>query len=167
MLLKEYVGSGCSLLKRQQTGQVGGQERLLYFRCQQLGGWGAGCLSKGWLSSLPYKQGVRTLIDGAGVGIDAETAQSDLTVILKLVTGSLTSINLFKVQLLFSSRVRLFPFRWGQFWNCGSSCPGCSLVIMQLAVSPGILVICKTAHRIWLRILSIALEKELKVLDDT
>ena len=115
MLLKEYVGSGCSLLKRQQTGQVGGQERLLYFRCQQLGGWGAGCLSKGWLSSLPYKQGVRTLIDGAGVGIDAETAQSDLTVILKLVTGSLTSINLFKVQLLFSSRVRLFPFLCGQF----------------------------------------------------
>ena len=100
MLLKEYVGSGCSLLKRQQTGQVGGQERLLYFRCQQLGGWGAGCLSKGWLPSLPYKQGVRTLIDGAGVGIDAETAQSALTVILKLVTGSLTSINLFKVVTL-------------------------------------------------------------------
>ena len=33
-------------------------------------------------------------------GLQAETAQSALTVILKLVTGSLTSINLFKVVTL-------------------------------------------------------------------
>jgi len=50
-------------------------------------------------------------------------------------------------------------------WNCGSSCPGSSLVIMWLSSFAWSFSIYKTAHRIWLRILSIVLEKELKVLD--
>ena len=39
-------------------------------------------------------QGARAVIDG-GRGLQAETAQSALTVILKLVTGGLTSVILF------------------------------------------------------------------------
>ena len=36
MLQKEYLGSGCSLLKSQSTGQAGGKESVLYFRRLQL-----------------------------------------------------------------------------------------------------------------------------------
>ena len=50
-------------------------------------------------------------------------------------------------------------------WNCDSSCPGSSLVIMWLSSFAWSFSIYKTAHRIWLRILSIVLEKKLKVLD--
>ena len=47
MLLKGMcVGSGCSLLKSQYTGQVGGKESLLYFICQQLAGAAAAICSK-------------------------------------------------------------------------------------------------------------------------
>ena len=42
---------------------------------------------------------------------------------------------------------------------------GTVLVIMELTSSTWGFSICKTAHRIWLRILSIVLEKELKILD--
>ena len=38
MLRKRECASGCSLPKSQQTGQAGGKESLLYFRCQQRGG---------------------------------------------------------------------------------------------------------------------------------
>ena len=44
-------------------------------------------------------------------------------------------------------------------------CRGHSLVIKQLTPAPWCFIIYKTGHRLWLRILSIALEKELKVLD--
>ena len=36
VVLPKDVWSGCSPLKSQQTGQVGGKESLLYFRCWQL-----------------------------------------------------------------------------------------------------------------------------------
>ena len=49
--------------------------------------------------------------------------------------------------------------------NSGSLCPGYSLVIMWSTSSTWVFSICKTAHRIRLRIVSMALEKELKVLD--
>ena len=45
--------------------------------------------------------------------------------------------------------------------NCGSLCCGYSLVITQLTSPPAYQTgVYTTAHRIWLRILSIALEKE-------
>ena len=50
--------------------------------------------------------------------------------------------------------------------NCGSLCHGFSLVIMWLTFPPAwVFSIYKTAHRIWLRMLSTALEEEQKVLD--
>ena len=65
--------------------QVGGKESLLYFGCWQRGGSGGCCwrLSKGQL--LPTdNQGTRAFI-GGWRGLHAETAQSALTVILKLI----------------------------------------------------------------------------------
>ena len=51
-----------------------------------------GCLSKGRPHRTPTdNQGARAFIDG-GRGLHAETARSELTVILKLVTGGLTSV---------------------------------------------------------------------------
>ena len=46
-----------------------------------------------------------------------------------------------------------------------TGCCGYSPVIIQVAFTPGSFSICKTAQRIWLRILSIALKEKLKVLD--
>ena len=51
-------------------------------------------------------------------------------------------------------------------WNCGSLCHSYSPHGHHVHFPPdGGFSIYKTAHRIWLRILAIALEKELKVLD--
>jgi len=91
---------------------------LLYFRCWQLGG---GVGSKGICpkadSPNPDEQGVRTFVDtfwGRRV-LHAETAQSSLTVLFKLFISGLTSIILvvLGIQLIFSSRVHLFPFLCG------------------------------------------------------
>ena len=99
-------------------------------------------------------------------GLLAETAQSALTVIFRLRIGGLTNINLIvlgTVNLQFQSL----------------SVPICLRTVLGI-VAAHVLVqsghhavnfstwgfsICKTAHRIWLRILPVILEKELKVLD--
>ena len=81
--------SSCLPLKSQQTGQVGGKEHLLYFRCWQLGGGGGRHLSKGQLH--PKKQAVRAFIDRVGGRVHAETAQLSLTIIFKLVISGLIS----------------------------------------------------------------------------
>ena len=102
-----------------------------------------------------------------GRGLHAEITHSALTVSLKLVTGDLTSVFLIiLIDLICSSRVNLFQFLKASSYSCGISCHDCGLVIMYFT-SPldEDFNIYKTAHRIWLRILSIALEKELKVLD--
>ena len=79
--------SGSSLLKSQETGQVGVKESLLYFRCWQPGGKLADICPKA--DSSTDKQGMReSLVEG----LHAEIAQSSLTVILKLVISGLTSI---------------------------------------------------------------------------
>ena len=80
------VGSGCSALKSQWTCQVGGKKNLHYFRCWQLRGRSDICPKA---SSPPWhthtnKQGIKNFIDRER-GLRAETAQSALTVILKLV----------------------------------------------------------------------------------
>ena len=82
--------SGSSLLKSQETGQVGGKESLLYFRCWQPSvGVVDICLQANSLLFPHHKQGMReSLVEG----LHAEIAQSSLTVILKLVISGLTSI---------------------------------------------------------------------------
>ena len=64
---------------------------------------------------------------------------------------------LFQVQLISSSNVNLFPFLWSQFSGLWQLMSWVQLGHCVVNVS-----VCKTAHRLWLRVLSIALEKELK-----
>ena len=78
-------GSGCLPLKSQSTGQVGGKESLLCFRCWQLWGEGGGHLSKGRLPPTPTRQ-------AGGKGLHAETADSSLNSHLQLVISGLTGI---------------------------------------------------------------------------
>ena len=83
-------------------------------------------------------------------------------VIFKLVISGF--VILFVFSAIFSSRVRLFPFFEASSQNCGSLCYSSILVIMKLTSHGEGFSIYKTTHRIWLRIFSIALQEELKVL---
>ena len=60
-----------------------------------------------------HNQWARAFVD-RGRKLRAEIAQSALTVIMKLVISSPICIILI-VQLIFSFRVSLFPFLWGQY----------------------------------------------------
>ena len=127
-------------------------------------GRGGRHLSKGQLPPTTGNQsGRRFYRQRLGSGeLHAETAQSALTFISKLVIGGLTSVILVvlsTVNLQFRSICShcfevISP-------NCGSLCHGYGLVIMQLISPTWGFSLCKTAYSIWLRILSIALEKEL------
>ena len=115
--------------------------------------------SKGLLPHPPAnKQGGESFYRRVGrTVLLAETAQSSLTVIFKLVISGLTRIIL--------AVFHLFPLICSQFstlWQVMSRVQSGGQVVN---FSTWCFRICKTAHRIWLRILSIALEKELRVLD--
>ena len=102
-----------------------------------------------------------------GGGLHAEIVQPTLTVILKLVIGYLTRILLIVLGENSSSSVPRWVcchFSELSSQNCGSLYHGCSLVFRLLPPGGGFSIY-KTAHRTWLRILSVALKKELKVLD--
>ena len=100
-----------------------------------------------------HNQWARAFVD-RGRDLRAEIAQSALTVIMKLVISSPICIILIK-QLIFSFRVSLFPFLWGQYSALWPLMSWYSLVITQLTSPPdGGFSICKTAHRRWLRISS-------------
>ena len=97
-----------------------------------------------------------------------ETAQSVLTVILKLSTRGLTSVTLIvfgAADLQFQGwfvPVSLRPVLGiVPVYVMATVRSSCS----KLLQPGGGFSIYRTAHRIWLRILSIAFEKELKVLD--
>ena len=111
-------------------------------------------------------QGARAFIDG-GRWLHVKTAQSALTVILKLVIGGLTSIILIvlrRVSLQFQGQFVPIPLR-----------PVLGTVVAYVMATVwssryllppgGGFSIYKRAHRIQLRILSMALEKELNVLE--
>ena len=161
-------GSSCSPLKSHQRGQDGGRifESVLYVACwQQQEGQGEQTLVHRPAPPTDHEWS-RAFID-RGRGLHAEITHSALTVSLKLVTGDLTSVFLIiLIDLICSFRVNLFQFLKASSYSCGISCHDCGLVIVYFT-SPldEDFNIYKTAHRIWLRILSIALEKELKVLD--
>ena len=98
------MGSGCLPFKSQQTGQAGGKERLLYFRCRQL--WGAVRV----VDACPApadKQGES--FDRAGGGVPRSAGAFSLAI------GGLTSSVLAVYQFISGSRVRLLPFICGQF----------------------------------------------------
>ena len=108
------------------------------------------------------KQGVKAFIDriGGGGQLHAGKAESSLTVIFKFVISSLSSILIVLGAINLQLQGPFVPISlhpvlgmsWVQFGhhvvNFSNWCFG----------------ICQTAHRIQLRIFSLALEKELKIL---
>ena len=106
-----------------------------------------------------YRQSI-----GGGRGLHAETAQSSLTVIFTLVISGLTSITLVvlgSVNLQF--RGALVPISLRPILGTVAAEVQSGHHVVNF--STWCCSIYKTAHRIWLRILSTALEKDLKVLD--
>ena len=77
--------------------------------------WQGGQISVQRLTPNPLaSSGARTFIDRRS-GLHAETAQSALTIIFKLVTGGLTNVILVVLGIInLQSRGALFPFLWGQ-----------------------------------------------------
>ena len=68
-------------------------------------------------------------------GLHAETVQSALTVILKLVIGGVTSVILVILSTVnLSSRSVCSHFIKANSWNCGSLCYGYSLVISLVII---------------------------------
>ena len=170
MLQKEC---GIKLLTAQKliNRQVGGKEILLYFICWQLGrkaGKANICPKANSSSGNQWGKGFSFFFfKERRKGLPAKTEQSALTVIFKLAIGGLTSVILVVLGTvnIFSFRVHLFPFLWSQFselWQLMLWVQSGNLVVN---FSTWCFTVYKTAHRIWLRILFIALEKELKVLD--
>ena len=144
---------------------------MLYFRCRNCGDRGGGCLSEDGShhrqarveSSYRWGQGVGGGNRGGGTARRNSTVSSDSR--LEIGHQGLTSVIVFPVQLIFSSRVSVFPSLCGQFsalWRLLSWVQPCHPAVNFSTWCSGIY---KTAHGMWLRILSIDLEKELKVLD--
>jgi len=111
--------------------------------------------------------GISGVIVG-GKPLHAETAQSALTVFLKLVIGGLTSI----VLIVFStvtlqSYCQFVPISLSPVLGTVAAYVMATILLLHnYLLPPGKgFSIYKTAHGLWLKILSIALEKELKVLD--
>ena len=104
LLPKEYVGSGCSPLKSQQTGQFGEKESVLYFKIWQLGAEGRH-LSKDWHTSPPPPTHTHPSRQGTTAFIDR--AQSSLTVIFKLANSGLSRNILVVLGLTFSPSISL------------------------------------------------------------
>ena len=97
------------LLISQRRGQVGGKESLLYFGGWQPWGGGGPTAVQMLIPSAhppPENQGARAFTE-RGRGLHAETAQSALTVTLRLVSSGLTS-----VILLVSGTVNLQLQGW-------------------------------------------------------
>ena len=117
------------------------------------GGWGADIWPKA--DTLPDKQRVE-LLQTEGGATRRNSSQ------LWQSSSSWPSVvwPASQIPLIFSSRVDLFPFLWANSQSCGSLHHGYSLVIMQLTSLLGVgFRVCKTAQRMWFRILSIALKR--------
>ena len=115
--------SGVPLLAAQKpVKRPGWWKSLLYFRYWQVEGQGEWMSVQKPTPSPPppphWQSEARVFIDRER-GLYAESAQSALTVSLKLVIRGWPASSLIWVQLIFSSRVGLFAFLWGQFLELG------------------------------------------------
>ena len=158
--LPKGVWSGCSPLKSQQTGQVGGKESLLYFRCRQLVGRADVCPKA---DTSHCDQRAVAVIDriggGWGWGLRVETAVSFDS---HLETGhwwpDQHHLGCFRYSSFSAPGLVCFHLFEAGSRNCGSLSCGYSLVTMRLTFSTWGFRIYRTAHRIRLRILPIALD---------
>ena len=146
-------------------------ERKVYFLSDSSwAGAGHRNLSKGqlpfhwrpWGKSFYREKAAEGGVRGEGGMLHAETAQSISHSHLQtgLQWPDQCHLGSFKAQLIFTSRRTYSRFFAVDFWNCGSSCPGCSLVIVWLTSPPGVSVSIRQ-----LTGYGSALEKELTVLD--
>ena len=126
---------------------VGGRETWLYFRCWQLGGGelyrqsrGATCRNSIVISNSHFQ----TVISGLASFILVVLGSVNLQFL-----GPFVSISLQPIIKIVAVHVLSIVWSSGHLVNFSTWC----------------FCIYKTAHRLWLRILSITLEKELKVLD--
>ena len=143
--------------------------KFALFQMLATGREGNSHLSKGQLPPLTSRQWELLQRKLGRGGLHAERAPSSLTVRFKLVISGLTSITLVVLGAVFQSWVHLFPILCDQFselWQLkswvqfGHHVPGDQL--LQL-----VFWYYKAAYRIWLKMLSIAHEKELEVLEYT
>ena len=143
--------------------------KFALFQMLATGGWCGeqACMSKGWLPQPWWAGGENLYRHIAGGGGYMQKQHS----LLWQSSSNWSSVVwpawswLFWVQISFSSRVPLFPFLCSQFselWQLKSWVQSGHHVINFSTWCFGIY---KTTHRIWLRILPIAPEKELKALD--
>ena len=165
LLPKGICGFRCSLPINRPSWWKG---NFALFQMQALvSEWGGDRhLSKGQFPS-PDKPGVRAFIDRVREGCSMQKQHSHL----RQSTPNWSSVIwpasswLVQIQLLFSLRVHLFPLLCGQFselWQLMSWVQSGHHVVN---FSNWRFSIYKMTHRTWLRILSLATEKELKVLD--
>ena len=131
------------------------------------GGGGAGQTPVQRLTPLTDNQWARASI-GRERGLHTETAQAALTITLKLIIGGLTSVILIvlsTVNLQFQGR--FVPLSLRPVLGIVAACVMATVWSSCSSLLPpdGVSSIHKIGPRIWLRIFSIALEKELKVLD--
>ena len=132
---------------------------------QLVGGWVGRLLFKCWLL-VTDNQLTRAFIDGGKV-LHAGTVQSVLMVIMKSIIAVWpVSPWLFQRPFIFSSRVGLFPIPWGHFSELCQLTSWPQFAPHVVHFSTWGFRVCNTAHSIWLRITSIALEEELRVLEE-
>ena len=152
------VRSGCSPLKSQKPSQLVERKVCLISDAGNL--WGR----EVDICPLPpslTNRGESFYRQSWWGGLHAETVQPSLTGIRRVVLSGLTSVFLVvSGTVSLQSRAHLSHFPAVSSRNWGSSCPGSAWSSSTWGFS-----VYKTAHRMWLRIWSVFLEKELNVLD--
>ena len=163
---KPATGSGVRLLPALKSVKRQGWWKWMFALSQRLAVRGREADSCQKADSFPLTFGEQELffID-RGRGLRAETAQSALTVILKLATIVVWPASFWLSTLNLQSQDQFFPISLKSAFRIVAACVVKTVwSSRRYLVPPGGLVY-KTAHRIWLWILPIALEEELKVLD--
>ena len=167
-VVKRYV-SQVRLLTAQKpkTRPVGGKESWPYFRCRQLVEESGGHLSKGRLPPTPCWQagGESCYRQSQGLGGHRQKEHSHLWSHPELSSAVWPASSWsFQVQLVFSPGRTCSISLWSVLGTGAARVLGTVWSSLANSSTWGF-SICKTAHTMWLRVWSVALEKELKVPD--
>ena len=129
-------------LKRQQIGQDGGKESLLYFRFWQLLGEGSRHLSKGQLPQPPPREWGESFYRqrGAVAICRNSTVISNSHLQIGHQWSDQHHLDCFQYHYSSGPGSLCSHFFVANSWNCGNSCPGYGLVIVSLTSPPGVLV---------------------------
>ena len=165
----ESLAAHCSKANKQAKLVEGRQESLLCFKCWQLGRGRLVdiCPKADFLPTSPpvANSEARAFIDRRK-GLHSGTAQSALTVTFKLLFSGLTTTILVVLGAVNCQFQGLFVTI--SLWPVLGTAALTSWIQSGhrvVSFSTWCFIICKTAHRTQLRVLSLALEEELEVLD--